>query len=104
MQHATLGGLTFVADGSPATYTINRRGGLKGWFEGVEMRREIIRRPIGDGDFPAPGRLGPRLNTLSGLILANDDPVAFEAAMADLETLLDDGSMGTFTVVQASGT
>jgi hypothetical protein len=100
---ATLGGLTFVGGGGAATYTIEDDG-LKGWFEGVEMRRETIPRPNGDGDFDAPGHLGPRLITLTGLILTDDDPAAFEVAMKALEDLLADGGMGTFTVEQATGT
>jgi hypothetical protein len=103
MPNATLGGLTFVGDDGPATYTIFRDG-LKGWFEGVEMRREIVGRPNGNGDFPAPGRLGSRLVTLSGLILTADDPEAFEVAMAALEDLIADGGMDTLTVEQATGT
>jgi hypothetical protein len=101
--NATLGGLTFVGGGGTATYTIDRDG-LKGWFEGVEMRRETIARPNGDGDFDAPGYLGPRLITLTGLILTDDDPEAFEVAMKALEDLLADGGMDTFTVEQATGT
>lgn len=100
---ATLGGLTFVGDGSAATYTIERDG-LKGWFDGVEMRHESIPRPLADGDFDSPGYLGPRLITLTGRILTNDDPAAFETAMAALDGLLADGSKDTFTVEQALGT
>jgi hypothetical protein len=101
--NVTVGGLTFVSeDGSAPTYAIDKDG-LKGWFEGVEMRREIIARPNGDGDFPTPGHLGPRLITLSGVITAGDD-AAFEVAMKALEDLLADGSMGTFSVEQATGT
>jgi hypothetical protein len=103
-MNATLGGLTFVGGEGAATYTIFRDRGLTGWFEGVEMRREIIARPLGNGDFPTPGRLGPRLITLSGFILTADDPAAFEVAMKALEDLLADGSMDTFTVEQATGT
>jgi hypothetical protein len=103
-MNATLGGLTFVGGAGAATYTIFRDGGLTGWFEGVEMRREIIPRPTGNGDFPTPGRLGSRLITLSGLVLTDDDPEAFEVAIKALEDLLADGDMDTFTVEQATGT
>ena len=101
-MNATLGGLTFVGGGGAATYTIFRDG-LKGWFEGVEMRRETIPRPNGNGDFDAPGYLGPRLITLSGFILTADAS-AFEVAMKALEDLLADGGMDTFAVEQATGT
>lgn len=99
---ATLGGLTFVGDAGPATYTIEE-GGLVGWFGGVEMRHESIPRPLGNGDFPAPGYLGSRIITLSGLILA-DNATDFENAIAALEEVLDDGSEGEFAVEQATGT
>lgn len=102
-MNVTVGGLTFVAeDGTAATYSIDKDG-LKGWFEGVEMRREVIARPNGNGDFDTPGFLGPRLITLSGLITAGD-AAAFETAMKALEDLLADGSMDTFAVEQATGT
>jgi hypothetical protein len=101
--NATLGGLTFVGGEGAATYTI-WEDGLNGWFEGAEMRREKIARPNGAGDFPAPGYLGPRLITLTGLILTDNDPAAFEVAIKALEDLLADGSTDTFTVEQASGT
>jgi hypothetical protein len=99
--NATLGGLTFVGDGSAATYTLEK---LDGWFGGVEMRREMIPRPNSDGDFDSPGYLGGRVITLSGLILAADDAAAFETAMMALEDLLADGSMAEFAVTQAGGT
>jgi hypothetical protein len=99
---ATLGGLTFVGDGGTATYSIFPDG-LRGWFDGVEMRREKIARAAAVGDFPAPGFLGPRLITISGLIRATSD-VDFENAMSALATLLDDGSMDDLVVEQATGT
>lgn len=101
-MNATLGGLTFVGGEGAATYTI-WEDGLNGWFEGVEMRRETIPRPNGNGDFDAPGYLGARYITLTGLILA-DDAAAFEAAMKALEDLLADGGMDTFAVEQETGT
>jgi hypothetical protein len=100
--NATLGGLTFVGGEGAATYTI-WEDGLKGWFEGVEMRREVIPRPNSDGDFDAPGHLGPRYITLTGLVLA-DDTAAYEVALKALEDLLADGGIDTFTVEQESGT
>ena len=101
-MNATLDGLTFVGDDAPATYTIKRDGGLTGWFDGVEVRHETVPRPNSDGDFDAPGYLGPRLITLSGKILAAD-AAGLEAAMKALEDLLADGSKAEFAVTQASG-
>ena len=103
MPNATLGGLTFVGDETAATYTLFRDGGLTGWFEGVEMRREKIARPNGNGYFSTPGFLGGRLITLSGLILTADAS-AYELAMKALEDLLADGSTDTLAVEQETGT
>jgi hypothetical protein len=100
-MNATLDGLTFVGDGDAATYTIET---FKGLFDGVEMRHETIPRPNGHGDFDSPGFLSGRLITLTGLILAADDPSAFEAAVFALEDLLADGSKSELSVELASGT
>lgn len=101
---STYGGLTFYGDDTrPVTYTI-WKDGLKGWFDGVEMRHESIPRPNGNGDFDAPGYLGPRVITQTGLILAEDDPEAFETAMSALENMGSDGSKTEFAVQQANGT
>jgi hypothetical protein len=44
-MRATLDGLEFVFAGSgDATYILNPRDGLQGWFEGVEMRHESVER------------------------------------------------------------
>jgi hypothetical protein len=75
---------------------------LRGWWDGVEIRREKIARPVGDGDFPSPGRLGSRLITMTGQIHATTD-AGFETAMNALAGLLSDGSMGDLVVTQATG-
>jgi hypothetical protein len=100
---ATLGGLTFVGDAGAATYTIDRDGGLKGWFDGVDSRHESIPRPASHGDFDVPTYLGGRIIILSGLVRASSAS-AYETALAGLSGLLADGSSATFTVTQAAGT
>jgi hypothetical protein len=104
-MRATLDGLEFVFAGSgDATYILDSNDGLKGWFEGVEMRHEVVERPTGHGDFDAPAFLGSRLITLNGWILTDSDDAAYEVAMKGLEDLLADGSMSEFAVEQATGT
>jgi len=98
---ATWGGLTFVGDDSAATYTLEK---VIGWWGGVEMRHESTPRPNADGDFDSPAYLGGRVITLRGLILADDDPAAFEAALAALDEAGADGSKSEFTLEQAAAT
>jgi hypothetical protein len=99
---ATLGGLTFSGDQDDATYRISPDG-FRGWFDGVEVRRDRVQRPTADGEFPSPGYLGARVITISGHVLA-DNAVDFENALNALATLLDDGSMSDLVVEQATGT
>ena len=100
---STYGGLTFYGDDTPtAVYTI-WNDGLKG-FDGVEVRHEQIARPNGNGDFDAPGYLGPRIITQTGLILADGDPETYEDAIAALAEMGADGSIAEFTVELANGT
>ena len=99
---ATVGGLTFVADGAPATYTLDRN--IKGWFVGgTTMRREYVDRPNQPGQFPTPGYESGRIVTFSGKVLGNGDDAAFEAALDALDELLKDGSSATLTVTTPSG-
>ena len=100
-MNATWGGLTFVGDEGAATYTLEK---IIGWWGGVEMRHESTPRPNADGDFDSPAYLGGRVITLRGLIKADDDPAAFEAALAALDEAGDDGSKSEFTLEQASAT
>ena len=108
-MRATLDGLEFIGDPTPtelasgdALYLIDPDG-LKGWFDGVEMRHETTPRPNAPGDFDAPAFLGPRLISIRGSLVASS-AVDFENAMAALDELLADGSMAEFAVVQATGT
>lgn len=99
-MNATWNGLTFVGGGGAATYTLET---LTGWWGGVEMRHDSIPRPSGPGEFDAPAFLSGRVITLTGLILADDDPEAFEDAMTALEDAGADGSKSEFAVAKAGG-
>jgi hypothetical protein len=99
---ATVNGLQFVGDDSPATYTIARENGLVGWFEGVGVRFERTPRPTADGVFDSPGFLEGRLITLQGLVRADSD-AAFEAALEALGDI-PVGDLVEFTVTTGSGT
>src|SRR4051812_24557250 len=100
MIYATLGALTFRADGETATYTIAK---FDGWWGGAEFRHDQTSRPTADGDFDAPVYRGGRILTIEGLVLASS-VADLEDALAALEDLLGDGSMDTLTVVQESAT
>lgn len=97
---ATLGGLTFLGDGSLGTYTLED---MPGWWGGFEMRHAQTPRPNGHGDFDAPGHRGGRLLTLVGHVHASTDS-AFEDALAALEEVLDSGGAGYLQVEQAADT
>jgi hypothetical protein len=99
-MYATLGGLEFRGDGESATYTLID---IPGWWGGSDFRHETNPRPNGRGDFDAPVFEGGRIITLQGQVHTSSNS-GFESALADLEELLGDGSMGTLTVVQALGT
>jgi hypothetical protein len=99
-MYATLGALTFRGDDQPATYTIAK---MPGWWGGVDFRHEQEPRPTSDGDFDAPVTQSGRIITLEGQVHASGAE-EFEDAIAALEDLLGDGSMGTLTVYQANGT
>lgn len=99
-MYATLDGLTFRADGAATTYTLSD---IPGWWGGADFRHETFARPNSDGDFDAPVFQAGRILTLQGQVQTTDDE-GFEDAIAALEGLLADGSMGTLTVYQANGT
>jgi hypothetical protein len=100
---ATVGGLTFIGHEGAATYTI-AEDGLKGWFVGgAAMRREYVDRPNHHGQFATPGYLSGRIVEISGKVLVNDDPEAFEDALDALDALLADGGSDTLTVTTPKG-
>jgi hypothetical protein len=100
---ATVGGLTFQAGGSAATYTIGDNG-LDGWFVGgTSMRRQYVDRPNHPGQFATPGYLSGRIVTLSGMVLGTGDEEAFEDALDALDALLEDGGSDTLTVTTPKG-
>lgn len=99
---ATLGGIEFVGNGDPATYTIETDG-LKGWMDGVESRHDSTPRPTTHGDFDAPTFLTGRLVSITGLVLASS-PAGYEAAVQALSGLLADGSSSELSVEQNSVT
>lgn len=99
-MNVTLGGLTFMGDGTNATYTV---AALPGWLDGVGTRRDSIPRPSAHGDFDVPTYLSGRVVSIVGMVHAGSVS-AYEAAIADLTGLLADGSSGEMSVAQASGT
>ena len=98
----TIAGLEFVGDGGAATYTIET-GGLRGWLDGVDSRRDAAARPSAHGDYDVPTFLSGRVVSITGLVLTST-PEAYEAAVAALHALLADGTSAELSVEQASGT
>lgn len=52
--------------GRTSQYMIDSTG-IVGWYDGVETRRDMTGRPIGDGDFKEPSRKGSRTISITGL-------------------------------------
>lgn len=99
---ATLESLTIHKDGGGPI--IGQPDGIKGWWGGVSFRHESVDKPVGHGQFDAPAYRGPRLlNVEAQIFLPSYDEAAFESLMELVETVLDDGSMGTFAVHQSAG-
>lgn len=55
--------------------------GLTGWVGGVAPRFDVIDRPLAHGAFDTPSRLGPRVLSLAGPIVARD--------MRELDNMID---------------
>ncbi|MHC9046814.1 hypothetical protein ACYX8G_19690 [Microbacterium saperdae] len=93
---ATLEGITFEGGDGDSPYTIIPDG-LKGWFEGVDTRRENIDRLASHGQFLTPGYLSGRLVTIDGEIYTADYREQ-EIATDRLRGLLAGGGTGQLTV------
>lgn len=98
-MHATIGSHEFRGDAEDSLFTLSR---MPGWWGGGDFRHEQQGRPNGDGDFDAPVYRGGRIITLEGQVHATSK-TQFENALDILDNLLGDGSMGTLTVYQATG-
>lgn len=101
MFQARIGGLTFEGGAGTATYDI-APDGLRGWFEGVDVRSERYPRPSSHGFFPGEVLRGGRTITLRGKIHSRGSADQ-EHALARLTGLLGDGQIGRFTVQTPSG-
>lgn len=69
-----LGGITMTTHNYLDTYkskfVLDSRG-IVGWYDGVDMRRDITARPISTGDFAEKGYKGGRVVSLSGYAKAD---------------------------------
>lgn len=101
MFQARLDGLVFEGGDGPAVYDI-ATDGLRGWFEGVDVRSERHPRPSSNGFFPSEVLRGGRTITLKGLVHSRGD-VDQERALARLTGLLANGQTGRLTVQTPNG-
>lgn len=98
-MYATIGSHTFQGGSGDSLFTLTN---IQGWWGGSDFRHEQQARLNGDGDFDAPVYRGGRILTLEGHVQATST-TQFENALDILDNLLGDGSMGTLTVVQGTG-
>lgn len=92
-----LGGLEFIGEVGPATFTIERDGIRGHGLGGADMRRDQVERPAAHGTFALPGYLTGRSVRWSGLVLT-DTAVAQEHALRQLSGLLADGGMSRMVI------
>jgi hypothetical protein len=91
--HATLLDLDFEGDPAAlagATYTVDPDG-IKGWLDGVDMRRENVPRPGAHGEFDVPGYLGARFPSIAGAVHAASATALRDAIHALTGALADGG-------------
>lgn len=99
MMRARIDGLVFEGGSGSAEFSIEEDG-LRGWFEGVSVRRDSTPRPSSHGDFPSRGYRGGRMITLRGDI-TSDGPQKQEHLFGRLTGLLGDGQTGRLVVDNA---
>lgn len=73
---------------------------MSGWDESPDMRRDAEDRPLQHGAFDAPGYLGARTISISGVILG-ESPTDLQQAVRRLNGLLADGDDAVMTVLDA---
>lgn len=101
MFQARLGGLVFEGGDGPAEYDI-APDGLRGWFEGVDLRTERYPRPSANGYFPSEVLRGGRTITMKGQVHSRG-AVDQERSFARLTGLLSDGLQGRLNVQTENG-
>ena len=94
-----IGGLLFEGDEGDCDFTIFKDG-LRGWFDGVSVRRDSAPRPSAHGEFPARGYRGGRLITMEGRVHSSS-PEKQEHLFSRLTGLLGDGQTGRLVVDNA---
>lgn len=97
MMRLLLGGLSFIGETGPATFTIERDGIRGVGLGGVDMRREQVERPAAHGMFALPAYLTGRSIRWGGLVLT-DSMAQQEHALMRLSGLLADGGYSRLTV------
>lgn len=94
-----IGGLLFEGDEGETEFSIFQDG-LRGWFDGVSVRRDSTPRPSAHGEFPSRGYRGGRLVTLEGRVYSSS-PQEQEHLFSRLTGLLGDGQTGRLVVDNA---
>lgn len=92
-----LGGIEFVGDAGPATFTIERDGIRGLMLGGVDVRRESVDRPAAHGAFSLPGYLTGRVISWSGWV-ETENRFEQEHALARLSGLLADGGTSRLVI------
>lgn len=98
MMRVHLGGLEFVGDVGPATFTIERDGIRGHGLGGADMRVESVERPSAHGSFALPGYLTGRSIRWGGLVLT-DSMAEQEHALMRLAGLLADGGSDRLSIL-----
>lgn len=76
--------------------------GIIGWFDGVEMRRSAVARPVGGGDFAERGRNGSRVISITGLAEA-DSRAVLHQMRDDFTSILNHGNFSELKVTSGAG-
>lgn len=92
-----------VFDGSGDTDSPYLLTGIRGWFDGVDMRRDKTPRPRQRGMFRSDGYQGGRVVSLE-LEVRTESRAEQHDALLVLAALLADGSYSTLTVEEAGDT
>ncbi len=103
MLRVDVGGITFHgvhADMTSGPHFVIQE--MSGWDESPDMRRDTEDRPLQHGAFDAPGYLGARTISISGVILGQS-PTDLQRAVRRLNGLLADGGSAVMTVHDALG-
>lgn len=98
-RRARINGFSFVEwplDHHEVWHVLDQDG-IKGVWEGVDVRREDAARPLAHGSFDTPGFLGSRVIPISGHV-STATPAALVHEMNRLTGLLSDGQAGRLSL------